>query len=332
MTATELIVDVHHHYMPPALFDRLAEQAGGRRIVTNEISLTLNPSRKDLDAHLKVMDEAGVDIAVLTDQVQVMGADVARMLNDGIAVVEKKNPKRLLGAIHLPIHEPKAAERELARGIDDLGLRAVALLACHLDVQLDDPVMNPLYERIQRPNLPIVIHPQSKPVGSDTIYNLDRCVFRPFETTQAIVRVMASVLPRFPGLRFVMPHLGGGASSLKGRMMAFFEPEDAEVPAELKGYLKTQSELKRFGLAERFEKLFRALYFDTAGTGAWRPALEAAFNIASADRIMFGTDYPLECKTAANILESLEVVRNAARSSEERAAMLGKTAAGLFKL
>ena len=79
MTATELIVDVHHHYMPPALFDRLAKQAGGRRIVTNEISLTLNPSRKDLDAHLRVMDEAGVNVAILTDQVQVMGADVARI-------------------------------------------------------------------------------------------------------------------------------------------------------------------------------------------------------------------------------------------------------------
>ncbi|OGQ84245.1 MAG: hypothetical protein A3F90_13690 [Deltaproteobacteria bacterium RIFCSPLOWO2_12_FULL_60_19] len=332
MASTELIVDVHHHYMPAPLFDRLAAQAGGRRIVTNELSLTLNPSRKDLEAHLRVMDEAGVNMAILTDQVQVMGVEVARMLNDGIAAVEKKNPKRFLGAIHLPIHEPKAAERELGRGIDELGLRAVALLACHLDVQLDNPIMNPLYERIQRHNLPIIIHPQSKPVGSDTIYNLDRCVFRPFETTQAIVRVMASVLPRFPGLRFVMPHLGGGASSLKGRMMAFFEPEDAEVPTELKGYLKTQSEQKRFGLAERFEKLFRALYFDTAGTGAWRPALEAAFNIASADRIMFGTDYPLECKTAANILESLAVVREAARSPEERAAMLGKTAAGLFKI
>jgi len=291
MAANELIVDVHHHYMPPALFDRLAAQAGGRRIVTQEISLTLNPSRKNLAAHLKVMDEAGVKMAVLTDQVQVMGAEVARMLNDGIAEVERRYPDRFLGAIHLPIHEPKAAERELARGIDELGLRAVALLACHLDVQLDHPSMNPLYEIIQRHELPIVIHPQSKPAGSDTIYNLDRCVFRPFETTQAIVRVMASVLPRFPGLRFVMPHLGGGASSLKGRMMAFFEPEDAAVPPELKGYLKTQAEQKRLGLAERFEKLFRALYFDTAGTGAWAPALEAAFKAGGVQLVEAPVDY-----------------------------------------
>ena len=86
------------------------------------------------------------------------------------------------------------------------------------------------------------------------------------------------------------------------------------------------------GLAGRFEGLFRSLYFDTAGTGAWRPALEAALNIFSADRIMFGTDYPLECKTVANIRESMNVVYEAARSPEERTAILGKTAATLFRL
>ena len=332
MASAELIVDVHHHYMPATLFDRLAAQAGGRRIVTNEISLTLHPSRKELEAHLHVMDEAGVTVSILTDQVQVLGAEVARLLNDGIAEVERKHPTRFRGCIHLPIHEPEAAKRELQRSIDELGLRAVALLACHLDVQLDNPTMNPLYEVIQKNRLPIVIHPQSKPTGSDTLYNLDRCVFRPLETTQAIVRVMNSVLPRFPELRFVMPHLGGAASSLKGRMMAFFETEDANIPGDMRGYLKTQSEQKRFGLTERFERLFQSLYFDTPGTGAWHPGLAAAFNITTADRIMFGTDYPLECKTTANVTESLEMIREAPYSAQEKAAMLGKTAATLFKL
>jgi predicted TIM-barrel fold metal-dependent hydrolase len=332
MASPDLIVDVHHHYMPAVLFDRLAAQAGGKRIVTKEISLTLHPSRKDLDAHIETMDEAGVTVSILTDQVQVMGAEVAKALNDGIAEVERQHPKRFRGAIHLPVHEPEAAQQELERGINELGLRAVALLACHLDVQLDNPIMNPLFEIIQKHQLPIIIHPQSKPSGSETTYNLDRCVFRPLETTQAIVRVMCSVLPRYPELRFIMPHLGGATSSLKGRMMAFFETADADIPAEMRGYLKTQSEQKQFGLVERFEKLFQSLYFDTAGTGAWHPAMAAALNITTADRIMFGTDYPLECKTAANIIESLELIREAPCSPAEKTAMLGKTAAALFKL
>jgi len=332
MAQAELIVDVHHHYMPAALFDRLAAQAGGKRIVTKEISLTLHPSRKDLAAHISTMDEAGVTVSILTDQVQVMGAEVAKALNDGVAEVEHKHPTRFRSAIHLPIHEPDAAKRELERGIKELGLRAVALLACHLEIQLDNPVMFPLYEIIQKNNLPIIIHPQSKPTGSETTYNLDRCVFRPLETTQAIVRVMNAVLPRFPELRFIMPHLGGATSSLKGRMMAFFETDDADIPPNMKGYLKTQSELKKFGLTERFEKLFKRLYFDTAGTGAWLPAIAAALNITSPDRIMFGSDYPLECKTAANLTESLEMIRQAPCSAQEKTAMLGKTAGGLFSL
>ena len=332
MATVEFIVDVHHHYMPAVLFDRLAAQAGGKRIVTNEISLTLHPSRKDLEAHIKTMDESGVTVSILTDQVQVMGAEVAKALNDGIAQVEKKHPSRFRGAIHLPIHEPEAAKRELERGIGQLGLRAVALLACHLDVQLDNPIMNPLFEIIQKNNLPIIIHPQSKPAGSETTYNLDRCVFRPLETTQAIVRVMCSVLPRYPELRFIMPHLGGAASSLKGRMMAFFETADADIPADMRGYLKTQAEQKKFGLTERFEKLFQSLYFDTAGTGAWLPAMAAALNITTADRIMFGSDYPLECKTAANVTESLDMIRQAPCSAPDKTAILGKTAAGLFNL
>jgi hypothetical protein len=135
---------------------------------------------------------------------------------------------------------------------------------------------------------------------------LDRCVFRPLKT-QAIVCIAAPSC-RFPELRFIMPHLGGGTPALKGRMMAFFETDDADIPPDMRGYLKTQSEQKKFGLTERFEKLFRALYFDTAGTGAWLPAMAAAFNITTPDRIMFGSDYPLECKTAANIIRSIDMV------------------------
>jgi predicted TIM-barrel fold metal-dependent hydrolase len=332
MASADLIVDVHHHYMPAMLFDRLAKQAGGKRIVTNEISLTLHPSRKDLEAHVKAMDDAGVTYSILTDQVQVMGAEVARALNDGVAEVEKQHPKRFRSAIHMAIHEPESAQRELERGIHELGLRSVALLACHLDIQLDNQLMFPLYEIIQKNNLPIILHPQSKPTGSETTYSLDRCVFRPLETTQAIVRIMNAVLPRFPELRFIIPHLGGAASSLKGRMMAFFETADAPIPDEMRGYLKTQNEQKKFGVTERFEKLFQRLYFDTAGTGAWGPSMAAALNITTADRIMFGSDYPLECKTAANIVESIDMVRQAPCSSADKTAILGTTAAGVFNL
>jgi predicted TIM-barrel fold metal-dependent hydrolase len=60
--------------------------------------------------------------------------------------------------------------------------------------------------------------------------------------------------------------------------------------------------------------------------------MAAAFNITTPDRIMFGSDYPLECKTAANLIESLDMVRQAPCSAAEKTAILGRTAAELFKL
>jgi len=47
---------------------------------------------------------------------------------------------------------------------------------------------------------------------------------------------------------------------------------------------------------------------------------------------MFGSDYPLECKTAANIIESLDMVRQAPCSAVDKLNILGNTAAGLFNL
>jgi predicted TIM-barrel fold metal-dependent hydrolase len=47
---------------------------------------------------------------------------------------------------------------------------------------------------------------------------------------------------------------------------------------------------------------------------------------------MFGSDYPLECKTAANLIESIDMVRQAPCSTGEKTAILGETAVGLFRL
>jgi predicted TIM-barrel fold metal-dependent hydrolase len=60
--------------------------------------------------------------------------------------------------------------------------------------------------------------------------------------------------------------------------------------------------------------------------------MAAAFIITTPDRIMFGSDYPLECKTAANLIESINMVRQAPCSAGDKTNILGKTAAGLFRL
>jgi hypothetical protein len=47
-------------------------------------------------------------------------------------------------------------------------------------------------------------------------------------------RVMNAVLPRFPELKFIMPHLAA-QRHLFGRMMAFSKPRATPIPPDMRG-------------------------------------------------------------------------------------------------
>ena len=288
----------------------------------NEISLTLHPSRKDLEARIQCMDEAGITVSILTGPGAGDGRRSRARSERRHRRSRTKHPRRFRGCIHLPSSRtPKPPSASSNGASTRLGLRAVALLACHLDVQLDNPVMNPLFETIQKNNLPIVIHPQSKPTGSDTPVQLQTAAcFRPVGNHAGD---RARHEQRLAALsRAALHHAAPGrrhALRSKGRMDGFLETEDADIPHGHERLPKNSGGAKRFGLTgDALKNFFSASISDTAGTGAWLPAMAAAFNITTADRIMFGSDYPLECKTAANLTESLNMIRQASCSDTDK--------------
>src|SRR3954452_11165579 len=124
MLEGQRVIDVHHHFLPDAVFDELKAEAGGApRLINDKISITLSEDLHRVDSHLKAMDAGGVDAAVLTySGVSVLGLDTCRKLNDGFAAIQPDNPSRLYGAAHVPLQEPEAAPRELERGVRELGL------------------------------------------------------------------------------------------------------------------------------------------------------------------------------------------------------------------
>ncbi len=53
------VIDVHHHFLPRAVYDALkAEAGGGVRLVNDRISITLRDELCSVEAHLRTMDEA----------------------------------------------------------------------------------------------------------------------------------------------------------------------------------------------------------------------------------------------------------------------------------
>jgi predicted TIM-barrel fold metal-dependent hydrolase len=323
------VVDVHHHYLPPQVLSALQRQAGGAsRLVNDRISITLQPLLADVDAHLEAMDAAGVETALLTySGVSVLGRGVCAALNDGLAAVQAAHPGRFVGAAHVDLDDASAA-RDLERCVDELGFGVLALPTSTPERALDDPYLEPIWEAAENFGLPVVLHPSMRPAGASTDYGLERSCARPFDTTVAAVRLLSGVLPRHPGLRVVLPHCGGTAVFLKGRLQMFFE-KPGEPPPSMP---RTVREQQGAGLDAVFSALWAQLWFDTAGTGGWAPAIEFSASVVGTDRLMWGSDFPLESHSSETLRELVSVVEELSLGADDRAAIATGNARNLLSL
>jgi aminocarboxymuconate-semialdehyde decarboxylase len=323
-------IDLHHHFVPRPLYRDLERRAGGQpRLVTDDLSITLNPLLQDLDAHLAVMDEAGVDGAVLTyAALSVLGTEACRTINDALAEAAALHPEVLHGAIHVDIDHPLEARAELVRGAEQLRLGALALPTSGRRILLDDPALDGLWEVADDLCLPILLHPLSLVAGSSTDYGLERSCARPYQTTVAAVRLLYGVLPRFAHLQVVAPHCGGTLPFLKGRLQMFFTPSGAGARA----LPRSQRELAEDGLDEVFDRLWGRIMVDTAGSGGWTPVTRMTLDVLAVDRVCFGSDFPLESHSAATMGELVDAVRSLDLGEADESAVLGGNAVRLLGL
>src|ERR1700675_539626 len=100
--ALTMIVDFQHHFTAREL---IKEEPGDRLIRPHDArgarSYTIHKLLYDLDEHVRMMDESGIDAAWLTSA-QGMCADLAtsRLVNDKAKQAEKDYPGRFIGAAH----------------------------------------------------------------------------------------------------------------------------------------------------------------------------------------------------------------------------------------
>src|SRR5207249_1154552 len=190
-------------------------------------------------------------------------------------------------------------------------------------VSLDAPKLYDLYEKICELDVPIFVHPALAPIGYDLLqdYDLPRVLGREVDLTVATTRLIAGgVLDRFPDLKLVIAHFGGGIAAMKDRLLA-------------KGY--------RFGTLKRpFADYFDMLYFDLAGFEGGLAALHCALQGIRPERLLFASDYPqdftgVNTDTGRGMKELkayIDAVRALALSDATKEAILGRTAAQLLKL
>ena len=96
-------------------------------------------------------------------------ADLTRHVNDRLAAVVKANPARFAAFAALPTAVPEAAADELERTAK-LGFKGAMLHGLANEVFLDDKRFWPIYERAEKLDLPIYMHPSLPQADVRKIY------------------------------------------------------------------------------------------------------------------------------------------------------------------
>ena len=321
-----MIVDFQHHYIPEKLLRKkglysekvtFVEEEGLRRV-------TVHPKLFDYMDQLQDMDQAGVDVSVLSSPMGWDGSlEDCQLINDDVAELQGRYPEHFVGLAHAPVLKGKEALAELERAISVLGLRGVTIASQIEGIALDSSKLYDFYAQIAEMDVPIFVHPALLPEGYAHArdYDLGRVLGRELDLTVATTRIIAGgILDRFPTLKFVIGHFGGGIVAVKDRLVA-------------KGY--------RFGTLKRpFEEYFDMLYFDMAGFEGGLTALHCALTGIRPERLVFATDYPQDFtgvntdlgKGMEAIREYIDAIRGLDLQEELKESILGKTGAGLLKL
>ncbi len=328
-----MVIDVHAHLYPRPFMDAVAAHGPSHGA---SLSADIPPflcfegirywrytaAFHDVDARLRRMDAAGVDMQYLSLGPPMvywappaLGLSLCRLYNDEISKVARAHPDRFVGFAAIPLQDPVRAVAELDRAAE-LGLRGVGMGSNVHGRPIDHADLWPVYEQIQALDLPIFIHPIN-PLGQPHIhdYRLDLIVAFPMDTTIAAVRLVYSgVLERFPRLRVCLAHLGGALPFLKERIAIGFRVGREHFGADMPIATSPETYLERFWLDS-------VSYYD--------PALLAGIACVGVEHIVMGSDAPFAIGDLARSVESIRSLT--ALPARDRGRILGANAEAFLK-
>src|ERR1700731_4769558 len=191
-----MIVDFQHHFTPREL---IKGDPGDKLILhydeNGAPSYTVHSLLYDLDEHIRMMDLAGIDAALLTSAAG-MSADLARsrLCNDKARQAERDYPGRFIGAAHANPLGGAEAMRELARCRHELGFAGVVITSETSGRYLDALELEAFWAACAELGLFVVVHPALKLNETRQFdgYDAARSVGREFSLVMATIRLINS--------------------------------------------------------------------------------------------------------------------------------------------
>jgi aminocarboxymuconate-semialdehyde decarboxylase len=327
-------IDIHSHYIPVALIDRirldgrahsinLSEDGGSPRVsfAGRDASQSLPEGMLDLDGRLRWMDERGIDIQVVSPWIDFSaytldpddGAWLARCLNELMAEVVSARPDRFRAMATVPLQDPTLAAEELAHAASDFQMRGVQIATSVRDKQLDDAALSPFWNAAAELDAFVLIHPSGS-MGADRLsrYFLTNIVGNPAEETAAAAHlIFGGVLDRHPRLNVCLTHGGGFLPYQIGRQDRGFA---------------SKAELTARHLTRPPSEFLRRFWYDTIVHST--AALRFLVDRVGTDRVLLGSDYPFPMGDP----DPAATVRDAGFEEDVAEAILGGNALQALRL
>lgn len=324
------IVDVHNHFYPPEYIDALKS---GASVVTVRMDAEGNPEihypgdynvavpgHRDIAYRQGVLEREGVDTQVITlttpgthVESPNVAVKLATLVNDAFATIVAERGPRFATLGTLPLNDPAAAVVEFRRITEQLRFPGAMLFSNVNGVALADKRYWPLYEVANAQGAVLHIHPTNpRDVSQLNEFWLMPLVGFLFDTTVAAAHLVYSgVAERFPNIKWVLGHLGGGIPYLAERLDRGYEAFKecrANISRPPSTYLKTW-------------------YYDTVNFD--KHALEFAITFCGVDHILAGSDYP---HAIGSIPKMKAVLSGLAISDADKAKIFGGNAARIYRL
>jgi 6-methylsalicylate decarboxylase len=310
-------IDVHAHYWTDDYLDLLV--ALGKTDTGTQRGMGAGGGQ-ELDARLRLMDRAGVEVQVLSASPQLpYGEDrdkavaAARFVNDQYAAVVERHRDRFRAFAATPMPHLDESTAEMGRALDELGMLGVTMNTTVLGRALVDPEYEPIFAELDRRGAVLYIHPAGNSACTRLIgeYHLTWMVGAPVEDTISIMQLITHGVPsRYPRIRIINSHLGGALPMLVQRADDQYRWEAPDTP-------------------ERPSAAARRMWYDTVGHGHV-PALRCAIDSFGADRLLLGTDFPYEAGDV--FVRAVDYITDPQIAAADAHAILDRNATALFSI
>jgi predicted TIM-barrel fold metal-dependent hydrolase len=307
-----MIVDFQHHYTPPEMLEQ--GDAGILRLDEHGNPVyKLNPLLADLPGHIRMMERAGIDAAVLScgngfDQTSI---GICQLINDRMRQAERDYPGRFIGLGHVPAFDVEACGFELKRCAVELGFPGVVIASELQGQPLDADGLRPFWRRCADMDLYVYIHPLPRVIAWPQMYvdDLGRMLGWEFSLMVAVVRLINSGLfDELPTLRVHVSHFGGGIGRYLPRIRGLQDRERNGTTSVLNHGRTPRKSFDHY-LEER-------LVFDCCGWSSGdRAAEEGALWVQAGltelpkSRVVFATDYPQGVQDDEQVAHYVQAVR-----------------------